>query len=100
MKEGFGGERRPKDRVTLQIILVFTLTLPKTFTQGRVSVHDKYLHWPSVRCNFFGNVSVKWFTLTLDLDTVYTIVDTYTHNTGCNPSPKKTSQTCLPIEML
>jgi hypothetical protein len=42
------GERRPKDRVTLQIILVFTLTLPKTFTQGHVSVHDKYLHWPRV----------------------------------------------------
>jgi hypothetical protein len=30
------GERRPKDRVTLQIILVFILTLApsKTFTQG------------------------------------------------------------------
>jgi hypothetical protein len=28
------GERRPKDRVTLQIILVFTLTCPKTFTQA------------------------------------------------------------------
>jgi hypothetical protein len=29
------GERRPKDRVTLQIILVFTLifTCPKTFTR-------------------------------------------------------------------
>jgi hypothetical protein len=28
------GERRPKDRMTLQIILIFTLTLtcPKTFT--------------------------------------------------------------------
>jgi hypothetical protein len=26
------GERRPKDRVTLQIILVFTHTYPKTFT--------------------------------------------------------------------
>jgi hypothetical protein len=26
------GERRPKDKVTLQIILVFTLTCPKTFT--------------------------------------------------------------------
>jgi hypothetical protein len=25
-REGFGGERRPKDRVTLQIILVLTLT--------------------------------------------------------------------------
>ncbi len=39
-----GGERRPKDRVTLQIILVFTLTLPKTIKGGRVSVYDKYLH--------------------------------------------------------
>jgi hypothetical protein len=26
------GERRAKDRVTLQIILVITLTCPKTFT--------------------------------------------------------------------
>jgi len=42
------GERRPKYRVTLQIILVFTLTGPKTFTQGCVSVFDKYLHWPCV----------------------------------------------------
>jgi hypothetical protein len=49
------GERMPKDRVTLQIILVFTLTLmrSKTFTQDRVSVFDKYLHWPCV------SVSVK-----------------------------------------
>jgi hypothetical protein len=39
------GERRPKDRVTLQIILVFTFTHPKTFTQGCVSVCDKYLYW-------------------------------------------------------
>jgi hypothetical protein len=28
------GERRPKDRMTLQIILVFTLTPPKTFTRA------------------------------------------------------------------
>jgi hypothetical protein len=44
------GERRPKGRVTLQIILVFTLTLtwPKTITWGRVSAFDKYLHWPRV----------------------------------------------------
>jgi len=48
VKEGFGGERRPKDRVTLQIILVFTLSHLKPFTQGRVSVCDKYLHWPHV----------------------------------------------------
>jgi len=26
------GERRPKDRVTLQLILAFTFTCPKTFT--------------------------------------------------------------------
>jgi hypothetical protein len=32
------GERRPKGRVTLQIILVFTLTRPKTFRGGCVSV--------------------------------------------------------------
>jgi hypothetical protein len=40
------GERRPKDRVTLQIILVFThtFTRPKTITQGLGSVFDKYLH--------------------------------------------------------
>jgi hypothetical protein len=43
------GERRPKDKVTLQIILVFTLTCPKTFTWSRVSVFDRYLHWPRVR---------------------------------------------------
>jgi hypothetical protein len=36
------GERRLKDRVTLRIILIFTLTHPKTFTQGHVSVFDKY----------------------------------------------------------
>jgi hypothetical protein len=42
------GERRPKDKVTVQIILVFTLTLPKTLTQGDVSVCDKYLHSPHV----------------------------------------------------
>jgi hypothetical protein len=34
--------------VTLQIILVFTLPHPKTFTQGCVNVFDKYLHWPRV----------------------------------------------------
>ncbi len=34
LKEGFGVKGGPKTRVTLQIILVFTLTLtcPKTFT--------------------------------------------------------------------
>jgi hypothetical protein len=40
------GKRRPKDRVALQIILVFTFpfTHPKTFTQRHVSVFDKSLH--------------------------------------------------------
>jgi hypothetical protein len=47
------GERRPKDRVTSQIILLFTLTLLKTFIQGCVCVFDKYLYWPRV------NASVK-----------------------------------------
>jgi hypothetical protein len=47
LKEGFG-DRRPKDRVTEQIILVFTLTLCKTLTQGHVSVCDKYLQSPHV----------------------------------------------------
>jgi len=44
MKEGFGGEGRRKDKVTLQIILLFTFTCLKTFTKGCVSVFDKYLH--------------------------------------------------------
>ncbi len=42
-KKGLG-ERRLKDKVTLQIILVFTFTSPKTFTGGCVSVFAKYLH--------------------------------------------------------
>ncbi len=59
--------------MTLQIILVFTLTCPKTFTRGHhVSVFDKYLHWPCVRvffkktlqpnrckCKKIGHVSVN-----------------------------------------
>jgi hypothetical protein len=49
----FGGEKRPKERVTLQIILVFTLPCLKTFTQGHVSVFDKYLHWPCVSVKRF-----------------------------------------------
>jgi hypothetical protein len=44
------GDRRPKACVTLQIILVFTLTHPKTFTQ--VNVFDKYLHWPCVSVKY------------------------------------------------
>ncbi len=74
------GERRPKNRVTLQLILVFTLifTCPKTFTRGRVSVCDIYLHWPHVsfkkrlkcKCNKIWTCKCKWFTLKLDLHTI------------------------------
>jgi hypothetical protein len=28
----------------------------------------------------------KWFTFTLDLHVVYTAIDTYTHNTGQDPT--------------
>jgi hypothetical protein len=48
------GERRPKGRVTSQIILVFTLTRPKTLTRGRVSV-NKYIY---IHCNRIS-VTVK-----------------------------------------
>jgi hypothetical protein len=46
----FEGERMPKDKVTLWITLIYTLILthPKTFTEGRVNVFDKYLHWLGV----------------------------------------------------
>jgi hypothetical protein len=40
----WGGERKPKDKMTSQITLVNTLKHPKTFTPGHVSVFDKYLH--------------------------------------------------------
>jgi hypothetical protein len=53
------GWGRLKDRLTLQIILVFTLTLPKTFTRGCVSVCDKYLHGPHVSVIKFGRVSAN-----------------------------------------
>jgi len=49
------GERSPKDRVTREIILVFTLTCPKTLIGGRVNVFDRYLH-----CNRIS-VSVNVF---------------------------------------
>jgi hypothetical protein len=71
------GERRPKDMVTLQIILVFTLTLtcPKTFTHGHVSVFDKYLHWLRVNVYIYklqqDKCKCKSFTLTLDLHIIY-----------------------------
>jgi hypothetical protein len=38
------GGRRPKNRVTLQIILLFAITHFKILTKGRVSVFEKYLH--------------------------------------------------------
>jgi len=38
------GEMKPKNRAILQIILVFSFTLSKTFTLGHVNVCDKYLH--------------------------------------------------------
>jgi hypothetical protein len=55
---GFGVKRRPKDRVTLQIILVATLTHPKTFTQGHVSVSGKYIY---IHCNKIS-LTVKIWT--------------------------------------
>ncbi len=57
-------ERRPKDRLSLQIILVFILTCRKPFTWACVSVFDKCLHWPRVsekiyiHCNM-TSVNVK-----------------------------------------
>jgi hypothetical protein len=44
--EKIWGERRPKDKMTLQIGIVFTCL--KTFTQGNVSLFDKCLHRPHV----------------------------------------------------
>jgi hypothetical protein len=49
LKPGFEGERRPKNKMTLLIALIYALTCPQNiFTQGRVNVFDKYLHWPRV----------------------------------------------------
>jgi hypothetical protein len=78
------GEWRPKDRVTLQIILVFTLTRPKTFTQGCVSVFDKYLHWPrvSVKKLYIHNNRIS--VGVNNLHALYMAIDTYTHNTSLN----------------
>jgi hypothetical protein len=52
------GERRPKDKVTLQIILAFTLTHSKTFTWGRVSVRKNIytLQQDKCKCKKFGRV--------------------------------------------
>ncbi len=58
------GERRPKNRVTLQAILVITITRPKTFTQGCVSVFDKYLQcWYWTIPNFQLNTYIIWKTM-------------------------------------
>jgi hypothetical protein len=53
LKEGFEGERRPKDKVALRITLVcaLTFTRPKTFTHGHVNEFDKYFHWTCVNVN-------------------------------------------------
>jgi hypothetical protein len=68
------GERRPKDRVTLQIILVFTLTCLKTFTQGCVSVKNIYtLQQDKCKCKKIGHVNVN------DLHAIYRTIDTYAY---------------------
>jgi hypothetical protein len=55
------GKRRSKDRMTLQIVIVFTLTRSKTFTQGSVSVFNKYLHWPCVSVKLVGPLwDLEW----------------------------------------
>ncbi len=52
------GASRSKDRVNLQTILVFTLTRSKTFKRDRVSVFDKYLHWPSISVSVKKNIYI------------------------------------------
>ncbi len=51
LKKGFEGKRRPKERVNLQIVLVFTFTRLKTCTYAHLHVFDKYLHWSCVSAN-------------------------------------------------
>jgi len=43
----------PERRVSLQIILVFTLTCPKPFTGGHVSVFDKLFTLISCECKIY-----------------------------------------------
>jgi hypothetical protein len=80
------GERRPKDKVTLQIILVLTITCPKTFTRGHVNVCDKYLHWPHVSLNV-KNIYIHYNKINvsdLHLHWIYTLyiwLLTLTHTT-------------------
>jgi len=53
---------------------------------GRVSVFDKYLHWPcvSVKNTIYIYIYIedkcKSKLFTLDLHVVYIAIDTYTHN--------------------
>ncbi len=68
------GERRPKDRVTLRISIYTCTYMPQNIYT-----------WP---CKCIWQIFIlalckcKWFTLTLDLHVVYTVIDAYTHNNG------------------
>jgi hypothetical protein len=56
LEKGFGGERRPKDKVTIPKKLVYALAfthLQNIYTRVHVSVFNKYFLWPCV------NISVK-----------------------------------------
>jgi len=75
------GARRPKDKVTSQIIFVFTFTWPMYMYKGRVSVKKiniYTLQQDKCKCNFFLCVSVNDH----DLHIVYTAIDIYMHNNG------------------
>jgi hypothetical protein len=74
------GERRPKDKVTLQIILVLTLTCPKTFTRGCVSVFEKYLDGLCV------SVSVIYIYIYIH---THTHTHTHTHSNMISVNVKK-----------
>jgi len=54
--------------VTLQLILIFTLTLtcPKTFARGHVSVFDKYLYLFHVSVNVYTHTHTHTHTLQQD----------------------------------
>ncbi len=88
----FEGQRRPQNNVTLWMTLVYTFTCPKIFTQGRVSVFDKYLHWPCVsvkklytcqQCkrNKFEHLRVNNLHFTWDLYAIYISLLTLTCTT-------------------
>jgi hypothetical protein len=104
LKEGFGVKGGPKTRVTLQIILVFTLTFTCT---SCVSVFDKYLHWPSIsvniyiytlqqdkcKCKKFGHVGVNDLHLHW-IYTPYIQLLTFTHTTMLWSRYKLCDQAC------